>query len=628
MKSDIIINDFIWGTIDTLEAKSIPRGTASKSLNWLTEIDRIELRRGYNLLGNEGSAGKIYSVFVAKMANGTEIPFRKNGQKLEYYILATLTWTEIGTNIFGSTAETEDAYFAEYHSLAGDQLFISSPNSSLFKVMLANPASYTDIYDSTKNYKGYIKIKQNRMFLWGRVKDKTGLYLSKIDTENYTTVSNENVGTGDGSTKTFTDTLAYKAAGAKRTCFAIEVTDGVETFTDNNDGTLTGSAGGTGTINYTSGAISLTFNASVGGGTAILCDYQWVDDTVNGIADFTYSGTRVASEGAVFRQDDGGNLQTIESYGAEEYCLHESKTWVLELTADDTNATNLIYREKLGIPSIRAAVATAEGIYCVDISDEKDPQIKLLSYSLYSDKVNSSPISKGVRYKNKDVGIDLSGYYFDKSVGKEWGDCILFTCRTSSETENNRVILYNKRKKTIDVLDYWVSCFAVYNGTLIAGDSYTQNVYSLFSLWDDDESLIGNYWESNEDNLNFEGMKKLKRLIIKGLIAKEQSIKISISTDNSNFIEIETIEGDESYVDIGKEVSVGRNTIGSEIVGGGSGGAYAYNFIKEINPVILDKFNTIKLRIEALEMGFCSLNEIIYHDIRYKNQKILKRYRS
>lgn len=51
-------------------------------------------------------------------------------------------------------------------------------------------------------------------------------------------------------------------------------TDGIESFVDNSDGTLTGSSGGSGTINYTSGAWSLTFNANVSSETLIVAAYQ------------------------------------------------------------------------------------------------------------------------------------------------------------------------------------------------------------------------------------------------------------------------------------------------------------------------------------------------------------------
>jgi hypothetical protein len=57
----------------------------------------------------------------------------------------------------------------------------------------------------------------------------------------------------------------------------LTVTDGLgqETFTDNGDGTLTGDAGGSGTINYATGAISVTYNAGLAGGTPIYADYRY-----------------------------------------------------------------------------------------------------------------------------------------------------------------------------------------------------------------------------------------------------------------------------------------------------------------------------------------------------------------
>ena len=55
--------------------------------------------------------------------------------------------------------------------------------------------------------------------------------------------------------------------------------DSVESFFDNSDGTLTGSQGGTGTINYTSGAFSLSFNTTVALGATV---YQTYAPVING----------------------------------------------------------------------------------------------------------------------------------------------------------------------------------------------------------------------------------------------------------------------------------------------------------------------------------------------------------
>jgi hypothetical protein len=107
--------------------------------------------------------------------------------------------------------------------------------------------------------------------------DPATLYGSYIDDQNvgdqYTAVTTEAIA-GSGATRT--GTLAFKAGGAKRTCFNVSFTDGVETFGDNFDGTLTGSAGGTGTINYATGAYAITFNASA---TTVTSDYFWENAT-------------------------------------------------------------------------------------------------------------------------------------------------------------------------------------------------------------------------------------------------------------------------------------------------------------------------------------------------------------
>lgn len=63
---------------------------------------------------------------------------------------------------------------------------------------------------------------------------------------------------GNGSHKTFSFTLPYVPVAVS----TVTVTDGVESFTDDGAGNLTGSAGGSGTVNYTSGAVSVTFNAA------------------------------------------------------------------------------------------------------------------------------------------------------------------------------------------------------------------------------------------------------------------------------------------------------------------------------------------------------------------------------
>ncbi len=65
------------------------------------------------------------------------------------------------------------------------------------------------------------------------------------------------MGTGDGTDKTFAGVLPHPVEPG-----TVIVSDGVETFSDDGFGHLTGSAGGTGSVNYLSGAVSVAFNAA------------------------------------------------------------------------------------------------------------------------------------------------------------------------------------------------------------------------------------------------------------------------------------------------------------------------------------------------------------------------------
>lgn len=89
------------------------------------------------------------------------------------------------------------------------------------------------------------------------------------------TVYQEPVDIGDGMTVHFTHTagmIPINATGTNN----FSLTDGTETFTPNAvvPTTLDGSAGGTGTINYTTGEVDVTFNAAPVLGRAITMTYK------------------------------------------------------------------------------------------------------------------------------------------------------------------------------------------------------------------------------------------------------------------------------------------------------------------------------------------------------------------
>jgi hypothetical protein len=602
------VKTFTQGTITAFEDHAIPDGAASDSKNWLTKGDKIELRKGHKVLGTENSGtGSIDGLHVTFKANGTQIAYRKRGRKLEYYSTSTSDWVEVGTDLFPAAATTDEASFGNYASLAGNQMFICSPNSGPYKIMTANPGSYTDLTDAAKNFQGYIKIKQNRMFLWGRLKDRTGIYGSYIDAAAYTTVSGE-------ATTSLSGTLAFKAGGAVRTCFGVTITltGSGEVYTDDYNGVLTGSLGGTGTINYTSGAYTLS-NSGVG-----TADYQWENSNNTGITDFTKSGTRLAGQGFVFRQDDGGgDAKNVASYGDAEFCLHRLKTWELTLTATDTAATNLIYRDNVGIPNWRAAVATGDGIYFIDDYDQTDPKFRILTINNISTQVIPVPVSDA---------LNLRDYRFDKGVTEENGDLIIFGCRHKDSTENNTTFVYDKRYKSFDRLDYAFSCTAKYNGALIVGDSITDNVFEVFSGFDDNNSTIANYWNGNLTDLDIQLLKKTRRLWIQGELSRDQTLNIYLSTDRGSFVLIGTQNGTDENVDATPRTVIGSDAVGQATLGGQTS-TNVYNFIKEIK-LTNGRFKYVKVRFEAAAIGYASVSTITYFDILNNQAKLPQKYRA
>lgn len=82
----------------------------------------------------------------------------------------------------------------------------------------------------------------------------------------------ETIGTGTGASRSFSTTLSHVPVASG----SVFVTDGFEAFQDvPTPGTLAGDKGGTGSVNYNTGAISVTFNLDPGAGVAIRCTYEY-----------------------------------------------------------------------------------------------------------------------------------------------------------------------------------------------------------------------------------------------------------------------------------------------------------------------------------------------------------------
>lgn len=593
------------GVQNLLDEEIIPSDAASDSSNWYTQDGRIKLIPGKIVVGGFGIAGEVTGEIFGYKTNGDKVHWRKIGSTIQYDNAGT--WT---TTISGLTS-TADYSFTNYSSLAGSFTFAVGVDG-IYKMNNANPGSYCSMYNSAKNFKGKAFIDKGRMILWDRPEDKTGLYGSYIDRQNstvYTAVTAE-------ATTSLTGTLAFKAGGATRNCFGIQltITASGEVYTDTYLGTLTGSLGGTGTINYITGAYTVS-NAGVG-----TVNYQWEDSNVHSVTDFTKSATRLAGEGFQFPQDEGGDPILSVLIGSDGYYSIKSKSaYLLHIGDGDlaTGTTNEVFRKDLGLLSWRGAISTSDGIVFVNTSNQEKPMMTILQKNITGDAVEPVvlfPQFKFANYDYSDCTIDTYERY------------ILVACKTTGSTFNDTILLCDKANKTVDIVKFTARTFARNEGNLYMGSSITQSIHQLFSGYDDDGFIIDNYWVGKGELWDTSKLKKYMFLRLKGQISPDQSYQVYINYDDSGYQLVGTVLGSGSYVDYTSPQSIGSNIVGTAQVGGDDI-SNIYNYFVEIKLRKVPKFRKRKMKFVALGFGYVDIDSQLDKDIELYEDKIPRRFR-
>lgn len=597
------IRAFLSAVHNKFDKEIINDDAYSDSLGWITKDGAIEIARGRALLGSAGGAGKAI-VHAGYKVNGDRVLFKKVGTKVQYYDGSA--WQDTITGL----TENVPITFANYSSLAGAFVFVFSTDG-IYKIVTANPQSYTSMYNSSKNFKGLAIIDKGRTLLWGRSADPTGLYGSYIDAQNstvYTTVS------GEAITDVASGTLAFKAGGATRTCFAVVITDtsSGEVFTDNYNGVLTGSLGNSGTINYTSGAFTITGQS--GAGTA---SYQWEDSNIKGVTDFTKSAPRQASEGFIFRQDIGGDkIQKVVVIEGIYYSLKERSIYSLQIADDDLDATNEVFRNGVGVLSANSGVATSNGILLIDTARQDEPTMRIITRNEIGDNYDLIDKFKHFAFEN---------YVYDEAVMESYGNYVLLACKSKEADANDRLLICDYTNDTVDILPYQVASFAQDGSNLYTGDSLTQSVYLTLNGFDDLGNITENYVITKSDDLGDNTiLKKEKRLLIKGNINSNQNFDVYGIFDDGSEVLLGNVSGKASYVNINDQAIIGNSMIGDII--GGEETTFVYSYLALLK-IKTPKFRVRALKIIAKNFGYVAINSITDWDILTFRNKIPARYR-
>lgn len=605
---------FLKGIENKLPAEDISQEAGYDALNWISVDGSLELIRGRKTIGAAGAIGGIFGEIFAPKKDGTVVHYRKTNTKIQYF--DGTNWQDVVTGLTAGSQYT----FSSYISQLGAYVYACGTDG-IYKIATANPASYKDMYNSAKNFRGNAIINEQRMFMWNITNpniDKTAIYLSKIDPQgtNYTTVTGEILG-ASGST-TYTGTLS--AVTGTRFCRVTSIvgtTTTTETFTDNGSGVLTSNKGGTGTINYATGAYSVTFSAATTSGN-VTANYQWEDSNTGGITDFTFSTPRVAGEGDIISQEYKGEpIQNVLVFEGKYYSFKQTCVYELDLTTDDTNATNKVYRSDIGIPSMRAAVSVGKGMIYIDTSNPDKPILSILQ---------RNPVGGNLEPINLTPLFAWENYEFDQAVVDTWGENIVVMARTPDSTLNNRLFVVNVYQNySVDITYYGGNTVAKNQGLLYVGDSITDTVYEVFSGFDDLNNTIDNYWNGKAETYGSEKLKRFRFLRLKGLIDPAQTIEVWVNFDGAGFTQMGTIVGTGSYVDYTDPQTIGANMLGTVTIGGGDP-ATAYPYLLEIRCRV-PKFRTRQIRYIARGIGYASVQWINDFDILSFEQKIPKRFR-
>lgn len=441
-----------------------------------------------------------------------------------------------------------------------------------------------------------------------QINGQIAVVVSVIDAENFTVTINS------------VNYTAYSSGGTSQE---------MEVFTDNYIGGMTSNLGGTGTINYTTGAWTANFNTAPVNSGVILGNYQTENSLNSGIANFTEAfanNVRVAASGTFFLEGSGGALLSDAIYNGQHFPIHQQNIWNLQISTADNDADliNLPYRENLAMQSPRGSVDTDDGIYMINTKNPNWPYLALISYNQLGTQVVPTDLSS--------EKFNMSNFLFDQAVVTYASivdaTYIIIACRTSNSPINNRMILYNTNLECFDTVDFYASCLFVYQGNLCGGDSITNNVYQFFTGYDDDGAIPYTSWIGNIDNYGVEQLKRCRFFWLEGEMDFNQVLQVYASVDRGNFVLIGTIHGNGSYVDESSGIMIGSEPIGTTPIGGAYAGVISHDHYEVPFQLHLSKFQNIQLLYQTIGIGYASVSLHVHMDIRVNTNKLPTKYRT
>lgn len=412
-------------------------------------------------------------------------------------------------------------------------------------------------------------------------------------------------GTGAGFVAVDWDTTTYTTYTSGGTARRYEA----PIYDDGNGGFI----GMPGTINYATGAFSITLPTPQANGVDIRSTYLYEDSNQGGITDFSTDDVTDNTQGIAITQEFLGEpIQFVLVFEGKYYSFKESVVYELAPAVDWSSYTNVVYRSDIGIPSLRSAISTGKGMVYMDTANPSDPKLTILQRNTVGgnlDPINLTPLFK------------WSDYLMDNCVVDTWDEYIIVSAQTVGGDENDTTFLVNTGQKySTDVIPYGASTFAKNGYSLYCGSPSKDTVYEIFTGFDDLGGPILNAFEGKAKNYGTEDLKRVRFLRLKGIIDPSQSYEAFAQYDGGDWTLLGTVRGDAPYVDYTNPETIGNHLIGEEIIGGGTA-AIGYPYLTEI-PLREPKFRTRTLRFVANGIGYVSIQWTNDYDILLFENKL------
>lgn len=603
----IITDDFSAGYLAKRDATQIPSGAliASSQNVRITDGDRVGCRPGSVIDGSSSTATTpIMSMHTFKKRDGTEIPMRSYGTVLEYRHPTLGTWQNLMTGltsglVFGyadhniNTEFIEKVYFCNAvdpytrwtgaytqlnGALAGGEATITVDSVLQDQVYYSGTASGGSTTTATISPGTWGTNLWNSFYIYVTSGANSGK-ISKISATTSTQITFTALGSAVGAGDTFeirkvayndashlklrigTTTVTYTGFGSATTftgCSSTPVADDNAAVTQAPEESYIAPRGN----------ILLVYNTRMFASGVKKNPQATYYSKLLDANDFSFSATRVAGEGGIVDNPEGGGAVT--GLGIQEDTIYMMKKDILKTLTFTQDGTDLpVISTLLQAPNVGPNYSLApfkidNQVYYMTA----EGAIKSATRVENLTSVQAVQISDPIVSYMKTLGFDTpAGIFFKQKA--------YIAVKSTNSTYNDVVLVYNFQKSAWEapIVGWNVNCWTIYNNELYYGSSLNPETYKIdedrFDDNDNPYETVARFAFNNVGEPAFP--KQMSSIFLEGYISQNTTITITAlyNYEGSQETRTTTLSGTDSdyIVSSGDSTGLGLYGLGGEPLG-------------------------------------------------------------